>query len=276
MRVAVIGCGSIGRRHVGNLLALGCEVFALDSDGGATHRAKREHPRLTIGIPRSFDGDIDAAVIATPWHNHLTWVEWAIRMQIPFFVEKPLGSLEQLPRWRELAALDLPINQVGYQCRFHPKAQALKDMAISVTPDYGTFYCDVNMRTWPGAYGPLLLEASHDLDLMLWLGAEPRVVHCIQRDGSIGLYLGSARWLLRLRDGRPYYRAWSMGVFGDGGGSLVEFTAPEALGDELYRAEMAHFLDCVRNQTPTLVPLADGLKVLEVCAQVETRCPSLV
>ena len=30
MRVAVVGCGSIGRRHLTNLLACGCDVFAVD------------------------------------------------------------------------------------------------------------------------------------------------------------------------------------------------------------------------------------------------------
>jgi predicted dehydrogenase len=33
--------------------------------------------------------------------------------------------------------------------------------------------------------------------------------------------------------------------------------------------EMRHFLDCVRSNTPTICPLSEGLKVLEVCAQVQ-------
>lgn len=270
MRIGVIGLGSIGRRHVGNLLALGCDVYGYDPNLAARSYAAELHPKARIFGLLGGDEHYDAWVIATPYDNHLFWVEQAVARRIPFFVEKPLGSLEQLPRWRELAAMDLPINQVGYQCRFHPKAQALK--LLFPEPEHGSFFCAVDMRTWPGTYGPFLLEASHEIDMALWLGASAEVSNQWGVEHRYHFILGGS-WGVTMRDRQPYGRLWSVGTWSDEG-AKAEFDSPEALGDDLYRLEMVHFLDCVQKQIPTSVPLADGLRVLEVCAQVEALCPS--
>jgi len=268
MRIGVIGLGSIGRRHVGNLLSLGCDIYGWDVSEEARGRAKSEYPAIELFDEQVQGRDpIDAVVIATPYDQHLERVDLMVRMGMPFFVEKPLGSLEQLPRWRELAAMDLPINQVGYQCRFHPKAQAMKLLFPNAT--HGIFDCVVDMTTWPGVYGPLWLEASHEIDMALWLGAQPSVSWA---DGTSAVLSG---WSVHIRQ-RPntYRRLWSIGSDEGDDGATVEFRSPEALGAEMYRAEMAHFLECVREQKPTSVPLADGLRVLEVVAQIEAVCQS--
>jgi predicted dehydrogenase len=274
MHIGVIGLGSIGRRHVGNLLSLGCDVYGFDEDVRAYPKAKEQYPNLVLN-PVAFNGRmdgtpyLDAVVIATPWNTHLEWVEWAVARRLPFFVEKPLGSLEQLPRWREIAAMDLPINQVGYQCRFHPKAQALK--LLFHEPDYGTCWCCVDMRTWPGTYGPFLLEASHEIDMALHLGARLDDVRAWHVAGKHVIGIGA--WNVHMADRSEYCRSWSVRTHSDEG-ATVEFNCPEELGDQMYVDEMKHFLECVQRQVPTSVPLADGLRVLEVIAQVEARCPS--
>jgi predicted dehydrogenase len=276
MRVAVIGCGSIGRRHIRTLLAGGCDaILAFDVDQTALQRAKAEYPAVNIsGAAVAVDeGCVDALVIATPWHAHLEWVERAVGCGLAFFVEKPLGSLEQIPRWRQIAAMDLQVNQVGYQCRFHPKAQAMK--SLFPAPVGGGARCLVNTRTWPGRqYGPFLLEASHDLDLALWLGA-PAQVQRIDRHASGSDIIALGRdWSVEMADGaRDYYRAWFVNGDFDTGAN-VRFHSPDELGDQMYIDELAHFLDCVREHKPTICPLSDGLRVLEVCAQVEAMCRS--
>lgn len=216
--------------------------------------------------------DFDALVIATPWDRHLEYVEAAIACRTPFFIEKPLGSLEQLPRWRAIAQMDLPVNQVGYQCRFHPKAHAMKLLFPDAT--WGRFRCQCQLSD---RYGPFLLEAvSHDLDLALWLGASPTVasVNTQHHDGLMQrAELG--QFSVEYAERADYLRLWSVGTWSDLGAE-VSFDSPEALGDQMYRDEMAHFLECVRENKPTICPLADGLRVLEVVQQVEalTRQPA--
>jgi predicted dehydrogenase len=185
-----------------------------------------------------------AMVIASPWDTHIKWVEVAVERQLPFFVEKPLGSLEQLPRWREIAAMDLPVNQVGYNLRFHPRYLAMRQMVPK--PTGGAFCCDFDMSRWPGkAYGPPELEASHELDLAL---------DCGLTSDSVTLNSGEEN----------YYRGWL--VHDDTALAECWFQSAEELGDQMYLDEMAHFLECVREQKPTRVPLSDGLRVLEAIA----------
>jgi predicted dehydrogenase len=239
-RVAVIGCGSIGRRHLANLRALGCEVLSYDVSvfaPASTHKAEE------------FIDRADAWVIATPHDNHLFWAEWAAAKRIPFFTEKPLGSLEQIERWRRLVAAASGLTtQVGYQCRFHPKAQAMR--ALVPNPVGGDFHCVVDMAQWPGrAYGPLELEASHDLDLALWMGAPVNLA-------------GQTDWRVSIENSPGgYCRSWS--VFDDTSEARAVFDSPGELGDQMYVDAMAHFLECVREGKPTICPLADGVRVLE-------------
>lgn len=238
MRVALVGCGSIGNRHTNNLVALGCDVGRFDVVAN-DHISPASDLRMH---------EWDAVVIATPWRTHLPYVEAAITSGTPFFCEKPLGSLDQLPRWREIAALDLPVHQVGYQLRFNAQYRAMRGLVPR--PTAGRFVCRFNMDTWPGkSYGPALLEASHELDLALDSGLSPADVE--------------------LRDGMTYYREWNIANLV--AAARVRVLMPEMLGDQMYRDELEHFIARVRGERD-LGPACDlpqALKVLEVCAQVE-------
>lgn len=265
MRVGVVGLGSIGRRHVGNLLAMGCEVAAIDVSETARARAKVDFPTAQIGDSLFF-GWLDALVITTPWDRHLEWVEEAIRRQLPVFTEKPLGSLEQLPRWREIAALSsLTVTQVGYNWRFNQDVWNWRDRWVN---EKESLYlgCDVNMAQWPGqSYGPPLLECSHDVDLLRWLRKhEPVVTRVDSFPSSLFLEFGvdviNLCWAQAIET-RLYYTRRRHG------GREDCRLSPHSLA-ESYRDELAHFLLCVRENIPTNVPLSEGLATLELCAQI--------
>lgn len=264
MRVGLVGLGSIGRRHLANLLALGCEVVAMDVSEEARARAHAEFPHVAIfdALPMRY---LEAIVIATPIPNHLQWVEDAIRRKLPFFVEKAIGTIEQLPRWRELAALDLPINQVGYNLRWH--RQLTQARILVNKPTHGQFFLDCDATAWPGqCYGSLLLECSHEIDLALYCGAGE--LDSVDVDEHFADLWFGPNWCVRIRDDMPtYHRQWTVQQLGTE--ASVFFYAPEDLGTEMYVWEMKDFLDCVREKYHSACPLADGLKVLEVCAQVE-------
>ena len=184
----------------------------------------------------------------------------SISCRTPFFVEKPLGSLDQLPRWREIAAMDLPVNQVGYMLRFHPDVQTMR----SVVPAPDMIALDL---AWDSSkYAEPLLESSHEIDLMCHLlGRQPDVLSAWS-DGEAFVF-SCVDADVRIWTRAPYRRRWSARDRCRSVG--VTFSRPEDLGDQMYRDELVHFLDCVREQKPTICPLADGLKVLEVCAKIE-------
>jgi predicted dehydrogenase len=263
LRVAVIGAGSIGMRHVRNLLGLGCDVFVADMS------TERESAALALGAKELWSRErIDAAVIATPHDKHLGWAKAFFNDRTPLFIEKPLGAVSELAEWRRLAlayaSAAIP-GMTGYQCRFHPVAEAMRQ--LMTPPDSGFFATACDMRTWPGqSYGPLLLEASHDLDIALMLGAPTTVTEAVIDPHYVGISLGP-HWRVTIEDRADYRREWT--VEKDGQSMSLSALTPTALGDQMYYDEMAHFIACVREGRQTDCPLSDGVRVLEVAAQVE-------
>lgn len=263
----MIGCGSIGRRHIQNLLALGQDVWALDTSAEALASLPRAAHRVwhepeTAWMPTDFD----ALVIATPADRHLPLVEAAVMTRRPFFVEKPLGTVDQLPRWRELAALDLPVNQVGYHLRFHPDVWWLKD---SITP---IEYLNLTVR-WDGRrYADPFLESSHELDLARLLLGDVRI-EAVDRydDGDVFMELTGGHAVIVNPASEPYFRMWHLQS--PHRSASAHFESPAAVGAEAYRDELAHFLICVQRAVPTNVPLAEGLATLELCHQAMQWMP---
>lgn len=277
MRLAIIGLGSIGTRHLRNALALGCEVFVRDSDPA------REHGAMLLGASDLFYGvdtrclsqpdskplypKIDALMVCTPCDNHLKWVQWAVEHRVHVFCEKPLGTLAQMEDWRALVkASEGLVTQVGYMLRFHPWVMQQKALG---PVDTAFLYCLCDMGQWPGSAkdGDPLLECSHEIDLALHLCGGGHVEKARRDDECCWTEMERAFIGIWHQWRSGYSREWA--VYRNGEDETIEFNSPEELGDQMYVGELKHFLDCVQSGRQTDVPLSDGLRVLEVCQQVE-------
>src|SRR2546425_2633724 len=131
MRAVVVGAGSIGQRHLKNLLALGHEVAAvLDPDPA---RLDEIRPlvgggcRLATDERDAFAGDANAAIICSPTHRHLDQARAALRRGWHVFVEKPLAhTLEGTDALVEAAARAGRPVLVGCNLRFLPSLVLVK------------------------------------------------------------------------------------------------------------------------------------------------------
>lgn len=265
MRVAVIGLGSIGTRHVGNLLALGCDVYAYDPSIEARSRVSAQHPMARVFGLLGGDEQFDAMVIATPADSHASVVE-SIRPRFsgPLFVEKPLAlSVEECDVFRHWPH---QTTMVGYNLRFHSWYQRFQSRQLDI-PKAGWFRIAAPLEA---KYGPALSEFSHEIDLPLFLGVpafvtSAKVTACHRRN-CYEIRLAD-RFLVQLEvTGGRYERRWS--IRREGFYETQAFFAPADLGGEMYEREMKHFLDCAERGIPTITPFADGLRVLDVIEQV--------
>ena len=270
MRLAIIGVGSIGSRHARNAKALGHEVCLYDAD----HRkaAPMAHELGLPGWSESFDVfDGDAVLICTPASTHAAVAKRVLDTcgAVALFCEKPLAlSVDDCEVFRTWPH---PTTQVGYMLRFHSAIRRMR--AICPSPTGGGFYVDCDSREWPGSqYAEMMLELSHELDLALSFGAPA----CLNSSSKIAehratLWLGGAHmnWLVDLDDRCEHYlRHWMIGSSEDDG-TLVRIHSRDEMGDEMYRDELAHFLDCAQRGVPTEVSFADGIRVLDVIAQAK-------
>jgi predicted dehydrogenase/RimJ/RimL family protein N-acetyltransferase len=198
MRLAVLGQGSIGRRHAANALALG-------------HQANVYDPSPTVRPPAGVErrqsvaeclAGVDAAIVASPSSEHAAHTRAALEQGVALLVEKPLAldcvsaaELDWLARERGVllsAAMNL---------REHPGVLALRSLLAE-----GAVGTALHARAWCGSWlpawhphedyrerysarrelggGVLLDVAVHELDYLLWLLGPARAVSALTRHTS--------------------------------------------------------------------------------------------
>lgn len=195
MRVLVVGLGSIGQRHLANLLALGVSgVAGLDPDPAARERVAARCDVPVFADPEeAYRTAPEAAIIATPTHLHVVTALRAAQAGCHLLIEKPLahtmdgleGLVAEVSR-RRLTVL------VACNMRFLPalrQAKALIDaealgrilaaraMVGQYLPDWqpGRDYRQ-SYRARRAEGGGIVLDAIHELDYLRWLLGEPVLV----------------------------------------------------------------------------------------------------
>jgi predicted dehydrogenase/RimJ/RimL family protein N-acetyltransferase len=189
VRIAVLGQGSIGRRHARLLAELGHDVTVFDP-AGLAHDA----PAVRVApSAREALAGAAAALVATPTAMHVEHARLALEAGLPTLVEKPLatsaaGALE-LERLAEARGLALG---VAMNLRFHPGPATAHRLVrggelgqvLRATVSFGSWLPGwrpgVDYATTYSARadlgGGILLDAIHELDYLTWvLGPVARV-----------------------------------------------------------------------------------------------------
>lgn len=178
-RVLVMGGGSIGARHAANLQAAGARVEVMDVVPERAAGIVGAHPRpLDLDALDGYDG----VVVATPTSLHALHASAALRSGGKVLVEKPLAA--NPGEAEEVARLGGDRLCVAYNLRFHdPLQRAMRlihDGAIgqvsAIRLWFGSWLPDwrpaIDYRTSYSAQqalgGGVLLDAIHELDLLLW------------------------------------------------------------------------------------------------------------
>jgi predicted dehydrogenase len=221
--VLVAGAGSIGRRHIANLRQLGVKKLAIvDSDESRLQPIVRESAAETFAdldtALRNFQPQI--AFICTPPVFHVQQALSAIRSGADVFIEKPLShSLDCVTTLQTEAACRKRVVQVGYNLRFHPGIQLLKRLIdegvagkiLWARAEVAQYLPD--WRPWQDyrqSYtakrelgGGIILDASHEIDYLLWLLGSPNELVCMAGQVSaLDVNVEDcATILLRLRSG---------------------------------------------------------------------------
>jgi predicted dehydrogenase len=129
MRIAVLGCGSIGRRHLGNLRQLGtAELIGVES---LEATCKAVHTEFGIVCTTNIDcvwaHAPEIALISTPTELHLELALAAVRRGCHIFVEKPLSfSRSGIDRLADEIRQRRRVSMVACDMRFHPGPASIK------------------------------------------------------------------------------------------------------------------------------------------------------
>lgn len=193
MKVLVVGCGSIGRRHAANAAA-GATVGVFDANPDAARVcAEATGAKRHASLDDAFAWGPRAVVVATPHRTHLEMARRAIAAGADVLVEKPLShNLDGVDDF--LNALDAAGRRAYVVCnmRFHPGPAALRaaltrvgkplfarahvgNYLPSMRPgqDYRELYA---ARRAEG--GGVVLDAVHEIDYLSWLFGTVERVAC--------------------------------------------------------------------------------------------------
>lgn len=149
MRIGVIGLGSMGKRRVRDIVALGHEVIGIDPREDRRQEAKRLHNIETAAEAEILVGEVDGAVISTPPDRHAFFYNYCYENDLSFFSEANI--LTPSPKWFD--QWHDRTRARGYPSGtwlFHPLVQRLKekveaigaDRVNTVTHQYGGFLPD--------------------------------------------------------------------------------------------------------------------------------------
>lgn len=206
MKVLVVGTGSIGKRHIANLVHLSADVSAY-SYRAAEGQSSLSHNgiRLVYNLQDALRADFDAVIVANRTDLHMEVALEAARLRKCLFIEKPLSiSLVGVDELLKLTEEHQLVVETGFMLRFHPNLLwiqkylaedslgELMHLRASVgqwLPDWrpGTDY-KLGYAAFRSTGGGVIFDLIHELDLVHWLtGTVVDVTAMTRNVASLGI-----------------------------------------------------------------------------------------
>ena len=206
MKFMIAGLGSIGRRHLRNLIVLGEEEILLFRSGKSTLPDDELKGYITeMDLDLALAHEPDAVIVSNPTALHLDVAIPAAEAGCHLLLEKPISH--NLERVEELqAAVEHGGGKVlvGYQFRYHPGLQAVKRLLeegkigkpVSVRSHWGEYLPAWHpWEKYKNSYaaredlgGGVVLTLCHPFDYLRWLlGEVESVLGMVSNLGDLGL-----------------------------------------------------------------------------------------
>lgn len=306
----MIGCGSIGSRHARNLRGLGCasiRLFDVDGDRAASVAAEIGGV-AAAGIEEALDAEPGVALVCSPPALHAEHARRALEAGWDLFVEKPVAvTAAEAAALAALAEQCGAVSLVGFNFRFEPGLQrvhrllrdgdlgrplAIRAIVGQYLPDWHPwedYRRGYSARRELG--GGVLLDNSHEIDMLIWLFGDPESVWCqggtvgelgietedlaqlslvlpgpalaqlqldyLQRSPRRELEIACTNGTIRWR-----YDERRLELYRPGPGWTVEPLREDH--NLTYVDGLTHLLDSVRTRSPTVCDLQEGARSLRV------------
>lgn len=318
LRIGIIGLGWFGEIHGDAIIGIpNLELAALctRTESRLGELAQKFGVKKTYTDYRQLlaDPDIDAVSVVTMWDQHTDITVAALEAGKHVFLEKPMASTVADCRTIIAASRGAKgILQIGHICRFNPRYRAAKE-AIAAGR-IGRIVSIASRRNIPAAWtptilnkiGPIVGDAIHDTDLMLWF-TEDRIVSAYAQTVDVrGLkhpdigqtmfrFAGGATATLEtvwcMPDKTPYDIDERMNIIGTEGFIQIQDTFPNlgiADSDKFHspdttywpmfegkrggalKEELSYFADCaIAGRKPAIGTPEDAMAALEATLAAE-------
>jgi predicted dehydrogenase len=190
VKFLIAGYGSIGRRHMRNLLALGQhDILLLRSRKSTLPEDELDGFLVETDLERALDQRPDGVVITNPTSLHLDVAIPAAEMGCDLLIEKPIShSMERLDLLQQGLERGGGKLLMGFQYRFHPGLIKVKELLqegaigrlLSLRVEWGEYLPGWHpWEDYRNGYsaradlgGGVVLTLCHPLDYLRWLVGE--------------------------------------------------------------------------------------------------------
>lgn len=317
MKILIAGLGSIGRRHLRNLLALGERDILLYR----THHSTLPDDELVdfpveTELATALSHRPDAVIVANPTAHHLDVAIPAAEAGCHLLMEKPVAAQldSRISDLNNLVEKNGVKTLVGFQFRFHPVLFQVRELINS-----GELGRPLSFRAHWGEYlpgwhpwedyrlsyaarkdlgGGVVNTLCHHLDTVRWLFGEVTSLSAVTgRVSDLDLdvedvaevtlefgdnLIGSvhldyfqrppANWLaISFEDGQVRWdnADGAAEVVHAGSGFRETFSPPASFErNDLFLAEMRHFIAMIQGQEESRCTLKDGIRVVELTQSI--------
>lgn len=204
MRVLIYGSGSIGRRHAENLLHInpGIDLTVFDPVPDRLKYFRKNSQVNSVTNESELKEQYHLVLIATPPSNHLYIAVNHVLNGSKVFIEKPLStSYKVVKQFKDSVSPSKLSNiVVGYNFRFEKGLRKFKEIIesgelgrlLNIYAEFGQYLPD--WRPWQDyrkSYtarkelgGGIILDASHEIDAVVWLAGHVKELSCIASQAS--------------------------------------------------------------------------------------------
>jgi predicted dehydrogenase len=187
MKILIVGLGSIGRRHLKHLVALGQkDIILLRSHKSTLPDDELAGYSVETDLQSALNHKPDAVIVSNPTSLHMEIAIPAVKAGCHIFLEKPISdTLRSIEALEKAIAVHKTKVVVGFQFRYHPALNKIKELLenqaigrpISFRVHWGEYL--PNWHPWEdykNSYaarkelgGGVVLTLTHPLDYMRML-----------------------------------------------------------------------------------------------------------
>jgi len=197
MKFFVVGCGSIGKRHIRNLSNLSAgEISVFDTNKTCLKDIEAKYNVETHdNLENGLKARPDVVLVCTPPTFHIEVALNAVKYDVDLFIEKPISdNLRNLDKFiSEVGKRDISV-LIGYNLRFHKGIQLLKKKIdegiigriLSASAEFGQYLPDwrpgidytKNYTAKKKEGGGIILDGTHEIDYITWLLGDAEKISC--------------------------------------------------------------------------------------------------
>ena len=133
MKVLVVGFGSIGKRHINNLLKYPNVELIICTRKNSINLETRKNFKIVQSIEQGINENPDIAFITNVTSAHVSTAIKLAESGIDLFIEKPLSnSHEGLNKLYKTVLKKKIFLQVGFQRRYHPHLNEINNIIVII------------------------------------------------------------------------------------------------------------------------------------------------